>query len=145
MILAGDFISLCFSLEPSGQSLFNVMAVYFNKPHRFGRFKCVFLWLTLVGGGLLSIPLVQVKMWQSSHPAPQTPSINILRSSWIYIKVALLLTLISLCKPTARPFHWKFPFPAIVNRTPCRHSSVADCEKPQSGASVKVKVTAFIV
>lgn len=41
-LLAGDFLLLCFSLEPSGQSLFNVMAVYFNKSHRFGQFKCVF-------------------------------------------------------------------------------------------------------
>lgn len=41
-LLAGDFILLYFSLEPSGQSLFNVMAVYFNKSHRFSQFKCVF-------------------------------------------------------------------------------------------------------
>lgn len=37
-LLAGDFILLCFSLEPSGQSLFNVMAVYLTKSRRSGQF-----------------------------------------------------------------------------------------------------------
>lgn len=40
--LSVDLRLLRFSLEPSGHSLFNVMAVNFNKSHRYGQFKCIF-------------------------------------------------------------------------------------------------------
>lgn len=103
-LLARDFRLLCFSLEPSGQSLFNVMAVYFNKSHRFGQFKFVFS----VVQSDVEHSRFRWSWWECGGAATQMLSIN--GSSLISIKVALLLALVALHSPTSRPFIESFPF-----------------------------------
>lgn len=103
-LLARDFKLLCFSLEPSGQSLFNVMAVYFNKSHRFGQFKFVFS----VVQSDVEHSRFRWSWWECGGAATQMLSIN--GSSLISIKVALLLALVALHSPTSRPFIESFPF-----------------------------------
>lgn len=109
------------------------MAVYFNKSRRFGQFKCV----------LSEVEFSQRRSVPDSTGAGGSV-VERPHRRLIPIKVALLLTLGALCKPTASPFIESFPFlPLLI--TLLAFASAADRKTLHSGASFEVEIRVFIV